>query len=130
MTVFPAVTLVGPEFVTLRSACVFDVTAIFTVAVLLFVFVSLVAEATVTVSEMIVPAAVPAATLYTTVTVPVEPGGTLGLVQETGALFGQVQVPPPVVTTAADTKLVFAGVGSVSVAVEQLLGPLLVTTCV
>ena len=62
-------------------------TAIFTVAVLLFVFVSLVAEATVTVSEMIVPAAVPAATLYTTVIVPVEPGGTLGFVQETGALI-------------------------------------------
>src|SRR5579863_6146817 len=120
----------APEFVTLRSACAADVTAIFTVAVLLVVLVSLVADATVTVSVMMVPAAVPAATWYTTVTVPVEPGGTLGLVHETGALLGQVQVPPPVVTTPTDTKLVFAGVGSVSVAVVQLLGPLLVTTCV
>jgi len=128
--VFPAVTEAGPEFVTLRSACTADVTAIFTVAVLLFVFVSLVADATVTVSVMMVPASVPAATLYTTVRVPVEPGGTLGLVHERGALFGQVHVPPPVVTTAADTKLVFAGVGSVRVAVEQLLGPPFVMTCV
>lgn len=130
MALFPAVIVTGPEFVTLRSASVFDVTAMFTVAVLFVVFVSFVVVATVTVSVMMVPAAVPPATLYTTVTVPVDPGGTLGFEHETGAAFGQVHVPPPVVTTAADTKLVFAGVGSVSVADEQLLGPLLVTTCV
>ncbi len=57
------------------------------------------------------------------VIVPVEPGGTLGLVQLTGAVFGQVHVPPPVVTTATDTNVVFAGVASVNVAVLQLLGP-------
>ena len=55
--------------------------------------------------------------------VAVEPGGTLGFVQLTGAEFGQVQVPPPVVTTATDTKVVFAGVASVKAAVLQLLGP-------
>jgi hypothetical protein len=60
----------------------------------------------------------------------VEPGGTLGFVQEIGAALGQVQVPPPVVVTAADTNVVFAGVGSVKVAVAQLLGPLLVIVCV
>ena len=44
--------------------------------------------------------------------------------------MGQVQVPPPEVTTATETKIVFAGVGSVKVAVLQLLGPLFVTTWV
>jgi hypothetical protein len=52
-----------PEFVTLRSACVPDVTAMLDVAELLMVLESLVDVLTVTVSEMIVPAAVPAFTL-------------------------------------------------------------------
>ena len=62
--------------------------------------------------------------------VPVDPGGTLGLVQLTGAEFGQVHVPPPLVTTETDTNVVFAGVGSLNVAVLQLLGPPFVTVCV
>lgn len=62
--------------------------------------------------------------------VPVEPGGTLGSVQEIGATFGQVQVPPPVVTTETDTNVVFEGVASVKLAVLQLLGPVLVITWV
>jgi hypothetical protein len=62
--------------------------------------------------------------------VTVEPGGTVGFVQETGAEFGQVQVPPPVVTAATDTNDVLAGVASVKVPVLQLLGPWLVTVCV
>jgi hypothetical protein len=53
----------------------------------------------------------------------VEPGGTLVFVQEIGAVLGQVHVPPPVVVAATDTNVVFAGVGSVKVAVKQLLGP-------
>jgi hypothetical protein len=57
------------------------------------------------------------------VIVPVEPGGTLGFVQEIGAEFGHVQVPPPEVTTATETNVVFAGVASVNVAVLQLAGP-------
>jgi hypothetical protein len=57
------------------------------------------------------------------VIVPTEPGVTLALVQETGPVFGQVQVPPPVVTAATETNVVFAGVASVSVAVLQLAGP-------
>ena len=64
------------------------------------------------------------------VIVPVEPGSTLGLVHATGAEFGQVQVPPPLFTTAAETNVVLAGVASLNVAVLQLLGPELVTTCV
>ena len=59
-----------------------------------------------------------------------DPGGTLGFEQEIGAELGQVQVPPPVVITATDPKVVFAGVASRNVAVLQLLGPLLVMVCV
>jgi len=125
---FPAVTGFGvAEFVTLRSACVPDATGILNVAVLLVAYVSREVVATVTVSAMIVPAAVPALTVYFAVIVPVDPGGTLGLVQATGDAFGQVHVPPPAVTTATETNVKFAGSGSLKVAVLQLLGPLLVT---
>jgi len=120
----PAVTGFGlPEFVTLKSACVPDATAMFTVAVLSARFVSFEVVAPVTVSLIIVPAIVPAFTLYTAVIVPVEPACTLGFVHDTGAEFGQVQVPPPEVTADTDTNAVLAGVGSVNVAVLQLLGP-------
>jgi hypothetical protein len=64
------------------------------------------------------------------VIVPVEPGGTLALVQATGEAFGQLQVAPPAFTTAAETNVVFAGRASLNVPVLQLLGPLLVMTCV
>ena len=60
----PAVTGFGlPELVTLKSACVPDATAIFTVAELSNGFVSRVVVAPVSVSVIIVPAAVPAFTL-------------------------------------------------------------------
>ena len=60
----PGVTGFGlPELVTLKSACVAVATAIFTVAELSAGFESCVADAPVTVSAMIVPAAVPAVTL-------------------------------------------------------------------
>ena len=72
----------------------------------------------------------PALTLYFAVIVPTDPGGTLAFVQATGAVLGQVHVPPPVVTTATDVNVVFVGVDSVKVDVLQLLGPLLVITCV
>src|ERR1022692_3399893 len=128
---WPAFTGFGlPALVTLTSACPAVATPMVTVAELSFRLVSCVAEAAVAVSVMIVPAAVPAVTVYTTVMVAVEPGGTLGLVQATGATLGQVQVPPPAVTADTDTKLVFAGVASPNVAVLQLLGPWLNTVCV
>jgi hypothetical protein len=124
----PAVTGFGPpELVTLKSACVAEATAMLKVAELLAVLVSRDVVAAVAVSVMIVPAAVPAATVYLAVIVAVDPGGTLGLLQATGCEFGHAHVPPPVVTTATDTKAVFAGVASFSVAVLQLLGPELVT---
>ena len=60
---FPAVTGFGlPTFVTLRSACAAEATGIFTLAELLAAFVSRVVVPTLTVSEMIVPPAVPAIT--------------------------------------------------------------------
>jgi hypothetical protein len=60
----PAVTGLGlAEFVTLKSACVADATAILTVAELSPEFVSRVVVPPVSMSVMIVPAAVPAATL-------------------------------------------------------------------
>jgi len=121
---FPAVTGFGlAELVTLRSACPAPATAMFTVTELSVRFVSCVVVVPVSVSVMIVPGAVPAFTLYMAVIVPVEPGGTLGLLQLTGAEFGQVHVPPPTVTADTDTKVVLSGVGSVNVAVLQLLGP-------
>ena len=57
--------------------------------------------------------------------VAVEPTTTLGFVQETGAEFGQVQVPPPVVTAATETNVVFAGVASVNVPVLPVRGALI-----
>ena len=60
----------------------------------------------------------------------VAPGATVALLQATGEALGQVQVPPPLFTTASETKVVFAGKASLNVAVLQLLGPELVITCV
>jgi len=60
----PALTGLGvAEFVTLKSACVPEATAIVEVAVLLVTAVSRDVVATVEVSVRIVPAAVPAVTL-------------------------------------------------------------------
>ena len=121
---WPAFTGFGlPVFVMLRSACPATATPIMEMAVLSLRFVSIVAEEAVAVSVMIVPEAVPAFTVYTAVMVATDPGGTLGFVHEIGAAFGQVHVPPPVVTAAIDTKVVLAGVASLNVAVLQLLGP-------
>jgi hypothetical protein len=128
---FPAVTGFGLAlFVTLRSARVPEATGIVTVAELLAAFVSRVVVATLTVSMMSVPPAVAAATRYIAVTVAVEFGGTLALLQATGALFGHTHVAPPALTTATDKKLELFGVASLSVPALQLLGPELVITCV
>ena len=128
---FPAVTGFGLALlVTLRSAWVAPATPIVDVAELSGGFVSCVAEAAVAVSVITVPAGVPAMTVYFAVIVPVEPTGTLGFEQLTGAVFGQVHVPPPEVTTDTFWKVVLAGVASVKVAVVHTLGPLFVTVCV
>jgi hypothetical protein len=128
---FPARTGLGLEmFVTFRSAWVAEPTGIATVAELFCGAVSCVGVLTLTVSVMIVPPATPPLTRYMAVTVPVEPGGTLALLHATGAIFGQDQVAPPELTTATETKVVLAGVASLSAAVLQLLGPRLLMSCV
>jgi len=127
----PAVTGFGlAAFAMLRSASVALATAMFTVTELSAGLLSFVADAAVAVSVIIVPAAKPVATVYTAVIVTVDPGGTLGFVQATGPVLGQVHVPLPVVTAPTEEKVVLAGVASLNVAVEQLLGPWLVTVCV
>jgi hypothetical protein len=75
---------------------------------------------------MIVPAAVPAVTVTTTGNVLVEPGATLGLVQLMDPVVVQVH---PAGTGLSELNVVLTGIASVNVAVVQLLGPLLVTTC-
>jgi hypothetical protein len=55
-----------------------------------------------------------------------EPGATLGFVQLIEPVVVQVQ---PAGAGVKENKVVLAGYASVNVAVPQLLGPLLVTTC-
>lgn len=121
----PAVTGLGlAELVALKSASLAEVTPMFEVAVLLFRLVSCDVVATETVSAMMVPAVALPLTVYFSVNVP-DPGATLALVHCVGKL---VQVHP--VVAAMDANVVFMGVVSLNVAVLQLLGPALVTTCV
>ena len=81
---------------------------------------------TVSVSLMMVPAAVPAFTVTTTVKVLTVPGAKLGLVQP-AAKEGQVH---PAGAPLYELKVVFAGTASLKVTVAQLLGPILVTVWV
>ena len=74
---------------------------------------------------MMVPLAVPAFTLYTTVNVPLEFAATLGLVQIVGN-SAQLQPAGGVI----DTNVVFVGVASLKVALVAAEDPVLVTTCV
>lgn len=123
----PAFTGFGlPELVTLRSAWVELATPIVTVAELLVRLVSRLVVATVAVSVMMVPAVVPAFTFTTNVNVLVEFGATVGSEQLIAPDVVQVHPADP----ENELKVVFVGMGSVKVAVEQLLGPLFVTVCV
>jgi hypothetical protein len=128
VTLLPAVTGFGlAELVILKSAWVAPATAIFAVAELSAGLVSCVAEAAVAASVMIVPAAVPAFTLTTTGNVLEVPGATLGFVQLIDPVVVHVH---PAGTKLSDTNVVFAGNPSLNVALLQLPGPPLVTTCV
>src|SRR5580692_7251256 len=88
-------------------------------------------ELTVTVSEIVVPAAVPAVTFTTNSTVPLVPAGAAG----------PLQVTLPVAPTASDvhvvpgggvmeTNVVFGGVVSTRVGLLAVPVPTLVATCV
>jgi hypothetical protein len=70
---------------------------------------------------------VPVLTATTTGKELVEFGATLGFVQLMEPVVVQVQ---PAGTVVSETNVVLVGIASVNVAVLQLLGPLLVTTCV
>src|ERR1700722_3312092 len=128
----PADTDVGEAtLVTIRSASVAVATISAAVAVLFVVFGSLVAELTVTVSLIAVPAGVPAVTLRITGKL-ADPTAKLGLVQlivPALPTVGRVQ-DHPLGIGVNETKVVFAGVTSVKVAVLAALGPPLVNTCV
>src|SRR4051812_23326014 len=126
----PAATLVAPGVLVIaKSAWVPVATVVVVVAVLFAVFVS-VAELTVTESEIVAPATVPALTCtargkfvtpgarlaMVQVIVPVPPTGSVLHVQPTGGVNVR--------------KFVFAGIASVNVTFAALLGPGLVRTCV
>ncbi len=128
----PAATGFGEaEFVVTMSAWVASATTSAAVALLLTVFGSETAEPTVTVSLIVVPAAVPAVTFNIKEKLP-DPGAKLGLVQVI------VPVPPTAGTVphvhpaggVIDWNVVFGGVVCVKVAVVAALGPAFVTTCV
>jgi hypothetical protein len=97
-----------------------------TLAEVLVMFVLRVVVPTVAVSVISVPAEAPAATVIFTVKVLVEPTAMAGLVQLTVPVV--VQVHPA--AGVSEVNVVLVGNGSVKVAVLQLLGPVLVTTCV
>jgi hypothetical protein len=73
---------------------------------------------------------VPAAAVLLTSTV------TVNVLEAPGAMVASVQLIDPVVVqihpegVGMETNVVFAGIASVKVPPAQLLGPLLVTTCV
>ena len=81
----------------------------------------------VSVSVMMVPARVPAFTVTEKTNVLIEPGATLGLVHP---VTKEEQVHPGGAPLMKALKVVLVGMASLKDTVLQLLGPLLVTTCV
>ena len=116
-------------FVIEESACAAVATVVVVVA-LLFVVTESVVELTVTESLIVVPDAVPPFTCTTGENV-VLPGARLAIVQV------KVPVPPTGMVLHAqpaggvnDRKFVLAGITSVNVTVDALLGPGFDSTCV
>src|SRR5258708_229068 len=126
----PAATLVADGlFVIARSACPAVATVVVVTAVLFALFVS-VGELTVTVSVIVVPAAVPALTCTASGKF-VIPGGRLAIVQvrvPVAPTASELQVQPTGGTNVR--KLVFTGIASVNVTLAALLGPGFVSVCV
>ena len=116
-------------FVIDESACTAVPTVVVVLAVL-FVVIESVVELTVAESVIVVPEAVPPFTCTTGENV-VLPGARLAIVQV------RVPVPPTGIVLHAhpaggvkDRKSVFAGMTSVNVTVDALLGPGFESTCV
>jgi hypothetical protein len=119
---FPAKTESGVAAVlNARSACDDDATT--SVAVEELAPKAWLPALTVAVSVIIVPPL----TVYTTVSVAVEPAAILGLVQLTG---GEIQVQPGAAVVVTDENVVLAGVASINVAAVAAAAPVLTTTCV
>jgi hypothetical protein len=78
------------------------------------------------VSVIVVPLAVPAITLYTTVNVPETPAPTLGFEQGVGGNPTQLHPAGGVI----ETNVVFAGVASLNEPPVAADDPVFVTTCV
>ena len=115
--------------VMLRSAWPAVATTTVEVALLLLGLGSVVDEATVAVSVITVPAAVPAATFKTTVKVVEAPEATLGFEQDNvPATTPQVQPASGEGTT--DTNEVLAGIGSLKTTPLAVAAPLFCTNTV
>src|SRR4051812_44008600 len=129
VTLLPALTLDTPAVVTIcKSVSVAIPTTVVAVAELFAAFNSSVFEAIDTVSVILVPLGVPAFTFTTIV--------KLAVAEAANDVIEQLKVPPlgaehnqPAAGTTL-TKVVFAGIVSVSTGVAASLGPLFVTTCV
>jgi len=80
----------------------------------------------VSVSVMMVPAGVPAFTVTEKIKVLIKPGAKLGLVHP----VTKEEQLHPAGAPLNELKVVLAGIASLKETVLQLLGPLLVTTCV
>jgi hypothetical protein len=126
----PAATGFGDAtFVTVSSPFAVVPTTVLTVAVLFAVFGSLADELTDAVSVITVPLAVPLATCITSVNVPdVDPAMSEFVHTRLPVAPGPIHDHPAGGET--ETSPIFAGIGSISVALSAALGPLLVTTCV
>jgi len=127
VTLLPALTDAGDaELLVIKSACDAVATTSVAVALLLPALGSVVAELTLAVSVITVPARVPAFTLTMTGKLAV-PGAKLELVQVIVAPKTHAQ---PGGIGLREIKVVFAGTASEKLAFVATLGPALVTTCV
>src|SRR5882724_920282 len=115
--------------VMLKSAWPALATMTVEVAVLLLGLGSVVAEATVAVSVIGVPAAVPAVTFRTTVNVVEAPEATLGFEQD-NVPAATPHVQPASGDGTTDTKVVLAGIGSLKTTLLAVAAPLFFTTTV
>src|ERR1700676_323163 len=117
------------ELVMLRSAWPAVATTMFEVALLLLGFGSVVDEATVAVSVMRVPAAVPAPTVRMTVNVVEAPEATLGFEQDSVPATTE-QVQPATGEGTTETNVVLAGIASLKTTLDAVAAPLFLTTTV
>ena len=115
------------ELVTLRSACVAVATTTVAVAELLLGLGSVVLDATLAVSVIVVPAGVVTGTFRTTVNVAEAPAAKVGFEHDNVPLTTP-QVHPVTGDGVTETNVVFAGMGSLKTTELAEPTPLFVTT--